>query len=264
MGKGDLVPRIITDFAVRLGAGPEGAFRAAHPVNLSETGLCVRTDFALEPDTVLPLAIEIAPDQPVWALSGRVVWVREDTLNQVFYCGLGFVEMTAAQRQAIQHYVEGGAESLLAFLSEFPGFAELDQYDCRSLLRITTLRSLERGEILYYEGTHDLDLQGLFIVQSGLLSIFKGDRHRPESQLAVVSPGQVFGEVTLVTEQAHTASVKAVNPSTLIQINKLGFRLLRREEPALALRLMDVVCHALIARLGRTTQKLFSPIHLGN
>ena len=52
----------------------------------------------------------------------------------------------------------------------------------------------------------------------------------------------------------------AVNKTLLIQINKVGFMLIRKEQPDLGLKIMEVVARALAARLGRTTRKLFSPI----
>ena len=193
-------------------------------------------------------------------LAGKTVWLRKDDINDVLYCGVGFDSLSDSQLEQIRAYVELGGSALLRFFSEFPLFKDFSQTDCRSLLRIVTLRNLDRKEVLYQEDTRDIDLHGLFIVQSGLLSIFKGRNHRPDRQLAVVSSGQVFGETTLVTDQSHSATVMAVNDSTLIQINKLGFRLLAKDNPHLALKIMDVVAKTLVSRLGRTTKQLFAPI----
>ena len=262
MGRGDLVPRIITNFAVQIRCANEEGFSSAWPVNLSETGACLRLNHSISIDQAVHLQITLAGHTHPMEMTGRIVWVRPDSINSVYYCGLGFTDPDNAHLEQIKTYVELGGQTLLEFLSEFPKFKEFSRQDCQTLLKIVTLRELEKKEILYEEGTRDVDLQGLFIVQSGLLSIFKGRVHRPERQLAVVSPGQIFGETTLLNDQPHSASIIAVNNSRLIQINKIGFQLLRKQHPELALDIMEIVARALTNRLGRTTKKLFCPVRL--
>lgn len=261
MGKGDLVPRIITHFGVSYRSRPEGNFVSAGPVNLSETGLCLRLTQPLEVGQEIELEIQLGSNTPAVQTPGRVVWLRQDEINHVFYCGLGFTRISRELLEQIKDYVEMGGASLLKFFSEFPAFADFSSDDCRSLLRIVTLRELEKKEVLYVEDTSDADLQGLFVVQSGLLNIFKGRTCRPGRQLAVVSAGQIFGEATMINNQPHSASVMAVNDSQLIQINKMGFLLLREHEPELALKIVELTARSLVSRLGRTTRKLFSPAH---
>ena len=263
MGKGDLTPRIITNFAVEFRTAGDERFCGAWPVNLSETGACVRVRHDVTLDQSMELRIALEEGAEPMVVTAQVAWIRPDAANHVSYCGLGFVDLSDAHRRQIQAYVEAGSDMLFNFLSEFPLFANFSWEDCRRLLHIVTRRHLEKRDILYYEGTCDTDLQGLFIVQSGLLSIYKGKHHAPERQLGVVSPGQLFGETTLVNDQPHSATVMAVNDSNLIQINKVGFCHLSQDEPRVALKLMEVVAKTLTARLGRTTKKLFSPTHIG-
>ena len=262
MGRGDLVPRIITAFEPRIRVSGDDTFSRAWPVNLSETGACLRLARRVSVGQPVELCIKLTEDEPEMKLSGRIVWVREEYINRVFYCGVGFNNPNDDQLQQIRTYVERGVDWLVQFLLEFPLFKDFSCDDCRSLLRMVTVRELHRKEILYREGTRDVDLQGLFIVHAGLLSIFKGSRPRPERHLAVVSAGQIFGEVTLVNEQPHSATVMAVNDSRLIQLNKMGFLLLQNEQPALALKVMEIVARTLAGRLGRTTRQLFSPVRL--
>ena len=260
MGRGDLAPRIITNFAVKVCSEGEGVCFACEPVNLSETGACVRLKKEAAPGQAVKLQVQLPQQIKPMEMAGKIVWVRRDNINKVYYCGIGFNDLSEEQLYQIQSYVELGAGALLEFLAEFPLFKAISREDCRGLLQIVTLRELKKKEILYVEGTQDVDLMGLFIVQEGLLSIYKGRKPRQEKQLAVVSPGQIFGETTLIEDHPHTATVRAVNDSRLIQLNKLGFQLLRRERPVLALDIMEVVARVLAGRLGRTTEKLFSPV----
>jgi hypothetical protein len=263
MGKGNSVARIITDFSVGMRLTEYDKFTAAHSVNLSETGVCLQLTEPLEIGQQVQLRIIISTQTACMIMSAKVVWVRQDPVNETLCYGLGFVDPDPDQVGLIQFYVQAGTKILLNFFSEFPLFEALTLEDCQHLIRITTRRELAKREILYYEDSRDSDMQGLFIVQSGLLTIFKGKNHDPQRQIAVVSPGQVFGEYTLVLDQPHTATVMAVNASTLIQINKKGLQYLNVTHPSLALKFMEIVARTLATRLGRATRLLFSPLNVG-
>jgi CRP/FNR family cyclic AMP-dependent transcriptional regulator len=260
MGRGDLVPRIITDFDVRIRLHRDKSFGRVWPVNLSETGVCIRLRLPVEEKQYVDLKITLGNEGDVMILCGRIAWVREDTVEQVFYCGIGFTSLSKKQLEKIRNYVEAGSEALMDFFSGFPLFDQFSHEDCRGLLRIVTLRRLQKKEFLYSEGEIDMDLQGIFIVQSGLLSIFKGKKAKPHRRIAVVSPGEIFGEFTLLYETPHTATVMAVNDTTLIQINKMGLQLLKEENPALACKIMELVARSLADSLKHATKKLFCPV----
>ena len=179
MGCGDLVPRIITDFDVRIRLHRDKPFGRVWPVNLSETGVCIRLRLPVEENQIVDLKITLGNEEDVMILCGRIAWVREDPVEHVFYCGIGFTSLSPNQLEKIRNYVEAGSEALLDFFAGFPLFDQFSHEDCRGLLRIVTLRRLQKKEFLYSDGEIDMDLQGIFIIQSGLLSIFKGKKAKP-------------------------------------------------------------------------------------
>jgi hypothetical protein len=253
-------PRIVTNFSISVLTAVGSAFKKASPVNLSETGVCLRIAIPLEIGQTVTLKMQVDDASPAIELLARVVWTRVESDTRQTVSGLGFIDLPTDYRDLIRAYVDLAGQSLLTFLSEFPLFRDFSLEDCTSLLRIVTQRYLKKREILYYQDEDVPDLQGLFIVKEGLLSIYRGHEHRADRQLAVVSTGQVFGESTLVSDQPFFTSIMAVNESTLLQINKKGFLRMRPESPELALKIMDVIAHTLNLRLGRTTRQLFSPI----
>jgi len=256
------VLRIIADFYVWNRLHRDKPFGRVWPVNLSETGVCIRLRLPVEKKQYVDLKISLGNEDEAMILCGRIAWVREDPVNQVYYCGIGFSTLTQNQREKIRNYVEAGSKSLMDFFSGFPLFDQFSPEDCRHLLRIVTLRELQKKEFLFIKDNIDMDSQGLFIVRSGLLSIFKGKKAKPEQRIAVVSPGEIFGEFTLLYESPHTATVMAVNDSTLIQINKMGFQLTKEECPSLACKIMELVARSLADSLKRTTKKLFCPVRV--
>ncbi|MBN1435502.1 MAG: cyclic nucleotide-binding domain-containing protein [Sedimentisphaerales bacterium] len=259
----NLVPRIITRFGVRVQTEGWGDPITAAPVNLSEKGVCISLDQGLKKGTPLLLEIDLIPNSPPFKCKGIVAWNTKQKSGS-YYCGIGIQGLTEEQVKSIREYVQKGARTLLKFFSEFPLFDALSEQDCLSLLRIITLHELDKKEVLYYEGDEDEYLKGLFIIESGLLGIYKGRKTDPEKKLAVVSAGQIFGETSLVTDQPHSATIAAVNPSRLIQISKVGYMVLRQESPDIGLKIMDIVARTLTMRLGRTTKLLFSPVHFSS
>ena len=255
-----MVPRIITNFGIELIRSDNKIVSSVKPLNLSEKGLCVQAGKLLDEGESLSVIVELGPGGDAVKASVKVVWRRHDELLNVYFYGLGFVGLEPDQRQLIIEYVEQGAIWLLEFLSEFPLFSELSHEDCQQLLHIITLRDLAKNEVLYRAGESDTDLHGLFIIHTGLVNIYKSPKIKPDSQLATVSAGQIFGESSLVIDQPHTATVVAVNNSRLIQISKAGFIALKKKNPALGLKIMEIVARALVNRLGRTTSMLFRPI----
>ncbi len=255
-----MTPRIITDFGIELLRDGKDAVQDIKPVNLSEKGLCVHATTELAEGELLKVAVQLGPRSEIINATVKVVWRRYDQPSDIWYFGLGFVDLSDHQRQVILAYVEEGAAWLLEFLSEFPLFAGFSYEDCQNLLHIITLRYLPRDEVLYRAGENDVDLHGLFIVQSGLVNIYKGSVPEPDKHLAVISAGQIFGESSLVCNQEHSATVAAVNNTFLIQLSKAGFNALKRKDPQLGLKVMEVVARSLAARLGRTTGMLFRPV----
>ena len=255
-----MVPRIITSFGIELTRKGNKVVANVRPLNLSVKGLCIQADSELNEDEILSVFIQLGPHGDIVSCHVKVVWIRFDPILESYYYGLGFVDLSDEQRGLIVQYVEQGTKWLLEFMSEFPLFGDFSEDDCRELLHIITLRDLKYREVLYRAGERDTDLHGLFIVQAGLVSIFKDPEPSPDCQIATVSAGQIFGETSLVFDQEHSATVAAVNDTRLIQISKAGFIALKKKNPQVGLKVMEVVAKALASRLGRTTGLLFRPL----
>ncbi len=253
-----MVPRIITEFGIELVTDDQKVVPVIKQLNLSEKGLCIQTDQSFSDGELLSVFIQLGAGGDSLTSRVKVVWRRHDELLGVYYYGLGFVGLEDAKRQLIVNYVEQGAVWLLEFLSEFPLFQDLSHDDCHELLHVITLRDLQRHEVLYRAGEADTDLHGLFIIHSGVVNIFKNADIGSDSHLATLSAGQIFGESSLVLDQPHSATVAAVNSSRLIQVSKAGFQALKKKNPELGLKVMEIVARVLVGRLGRTTSKLFT------
>ena len=80
----------------------------------------------------------------------------------------------------------------------------------------------------------------MYVIQEGQVEVFthEGDK---EVQLAVLKEGDFFGEMALIDREVRTASVRARGLVRLITIDKKNFLRNIHEDPAIALRLAEVL-----------------------
>jgi CRP-like cAMP-binding protein len=84
---------------------------------------------------------------------------------------------------------------------------------CRDL----PLRTFAAGETIIAEGTPS---SALYVLETGAVEVVKGD----VPIVMVHEPGAMFGEMSVLLETPHTATVRALEPSTLhVAEDALGF-----------------------------------------
>jgi len=105
-------------------------------------------------------------------------------------------------------------------------------------------RELHPEEILFREGDPGHEM---YVVLQGSVKLFRGDL-----QLAVMSKGSYFGEMSLLHDSPRSAGAAALDDVRLAVITKNNFDLLIRENPGLVKRLLEELAH----RLEETNQKL--------
>jgi CRP/FNR family transcriptional regulator, cyclic AMP receptor protein len=94
---------------------------------------------------------------------------------------------------------------------------------------------LERNDTLFSEGD---EAQDLFVVQSGRIAIAKGSPDGRESLVALMEPGDIFGEMPLFDGEPRSASARALERSELVRV---PFGVVRSELEARPELLWDVV-----------------------
>jgi len=76
----------------------------------------------------------------------------------------------------------------------------------------------------------------MFLLMSGHASVTIGD-----SKVAEVSPGQVFGEMSLLSGQPRSATVTADQHSELLEIDRVAFKTVLNSNPAIAEQIARIV-----------------------
>jgi small-conductance mechanosensitive channel len=98
------------------------------------------------------------------------------------------------------------------------------------------------GESVTREGDRD---DGLFVIVSGDASVRIGEP--PGKQIAVLGPGEFFGEMSLMTGEARAATVIATTDLECFRVDKSAFYELLREEPDIAEEIAEILAQRRVA-----------------
>lgn len=102
--------------------------------------------------------------------------------------------------------------SLSDFLSSVPYFSALSPVEIGRISRKALERSFARGEVLFLEGE---PCQGLYVVKTGRVRIFKSSPEGREQVLLTASAGTTFNEVPVFDGGANPASASALETTTV-------------------------------------------------
>ena len=94
------------------------------------------------------------------------------------------------------------------------------------------------GEVLFYEGDRG---DCFYYVVSGQLRVLTRDNNDQMQTLGYLFPGDHCGEGALLTGKPRRATVRAVEPSTVLKISQSGFHALVSEHRELTPYLLDQV-----------------------
>lgn len=130
-------------------------------------------------------------------------------------------------------------------------FADLSDFDLAQIAGITEARSYARGELIVEEHTA---AERFFIIARGKIQISKRFADGEQFVLAVHSDGEFFGEMGLLDEGPRSATVRAVEPTNLLEISRTDFETLLYKAPVLAYRIL----RELSSRLRETGALLVS------
>ncbi len=98
------------------------------------------------------------------------------------------------------------------------------------VLKIVYERQLEPGDVVFHEGRPG---DAMYLVAAGKVDVRKGQHH-----LTSVGVGGHFGELAFMDGHPRSASVVAVEPTTLLTIKRDDFRRLTRTDPVIASKLL--------------------------
>jgi len=129
-----------------------------------------------------------------------------------------------------------------------PLFGDLEPAELESVVRVLRHHRVAQGSTVVREGDPG---DSLFVVVSGALGVTTRDGEK-EVELAILRPGDFFGEVALLSGARRTASVRAMLESELLEMRRDVYE----EVVACFPRVREVMERFCRDRAGRTVEAL--------
>ena len=136
-----------------------------------------------------------------------------------------------------------------AFLKRVPLFSGLTDSQIERLAAGSVRRSFPKGRTIVAEGEPS---QSLYVLLSGRAKVPRSDTEGKEVILAVLGPGECFGEMSLIDDAPRSASVITIESCDFMSINKEGFKAMLMSSPEICMRIMK----GLVKRLREADKKI--------
>ncbi len=136
-----------------------------------------------------------------------------------------------------------------AFLRRVPLFSSLSEGQLDTLAAGSVRKNYPRGRTIVSEGEPS---QSLYILLSGRAKVQRSDAEGKEVILAVIGPGEFFGEMSLIDDAPRSASVITIESSDFMAINKDSFKAMLIQSPEIGMQIMK----GLVRRLREADKKI--------
>ncbi len=143
-------------------------------------------------------------------------------------------------------------------LKKVPLFADLSEKELAFLAERATPRRLGAGELIFSEGEA---CEGLYVVESGAIRVFKTSAGGREQVLTIEGAGGSVAELPVFDGGDYPASAAAMNQATVLFVSKRDFQALCLEHPQVALKVLKVVGKRLRRLVGIIEELSFTTIH---
>jgi len=182
----------------------------------------------------------------------RETWVLLEAENQ--WVGAGTLDFLVADfdsadtgQQSVPIQPRNCAEVTVAELRGFERFQPYSNQELEVFVGFCDVVEAAKGDLIIKKG--DLS-DAMFLVLSGQVQarLRVGGHDNP---LGTMHPGEIFGEVAMLSQTARTADVLAEVPSRLLRLTSDGFREMMTNHSALAAKILFNMSRLLAIRLGQ-------------
>ncbi len=136
-----------------------------------------------------------------------------------------------------------------SFLRQISFFEGVSRTEFGKLFNVLVERTYAPGEVLFKEG--DIG-RALFILASGQVELMRNTAHKEMKRIALLEPGDYFGEMSLFNEHPRTATATAVTTAKVYLLYKAQLNDLIQSEPRIGVAILSHLAQLLAVRLHQT------------
>jgi len=138
---------------------------------------------------------------------------------------------------------------VVELLARVPVFSTLVEDDLERIAQLAVPRDFQPGQVVFREGDAS---DTCYVVRSGRARAVREHSDGRVITLATFGPGDFFGELALFEDERRSATVEAIEPTTVVAVLGPDMRRLMVEHPEISTRLVI----ALGRRLRETNERL--------
>ncbi len=114
---------------------------------------------------------------------------------------------------------------------------ELTTADFARIKSLATRQNYKKGEIIFSEGD---EADYIYFIEAGRVSI-SIRKFTSQDEMAVLGPGECFGEMAVLYKEKRTASVVAITDATLLRVDKHVFLELIKTDRSIAYKINSIL-----------------------
>jgi CRP/FNR family transcriptional regulator, cyclic AMP receptor protein len=141
--------------------------------------------------------------------------------------------------------------SNLELIRRVPLFSTLTPSQAEAVSRAVVKQRFKRGELVVEQGKKS---NALFIILTGRCRVFTSDSRGREVILAQLQPADYVGEMSLIDNEPHSATVRAELQTDVLMLGRLEFARCLPENTSMAYAVMKV----LVQRLRQADRRIES------
>lgn len=144
-------------------------------------------------------------------------------------------------------------DALCVMLESSYLFKDFSRQEIEQLVHYMHGYKAPKGSTLFKEGEHD---SHLIIITSGKAQILKDDGFGEMKEIAVVRKGATLGEMSVIDDFSHSATVIICEDAEIALITKANLKSITEKYPALGVKLLWQIAWQLSARVRQASGQL--------
>jgi CRP-like cAMP-binding protein len=149
------------------------------------------------------------------------------------------------------------SSEVVELLGRVPVFSTLEHADLERIAQLALPRHFEPGQMVFREGDQS---DTCYIVREGHARAVRTHGDGRTITLATFGPGDIFGELAMFEDERRSATVEAIEPTSVVAVLGPDMRRLMGEHPEISTRLVIALGRRLREMNERLSRQSFQTV----
>ena len=146
---------------------------------------------------------------------------------------------------------------VVELLGRVPAFSTLEPSDLQRIAELALPRRFEPGEVVFREGDAS---DTCYVVREGHARAVRTHGDGRTITLATFGPGDIFGELAMFEDERRSATIEAIEPTSVVGVLGPDMRRLMKQHPEIAARLVIALGRRLREMNERLSRQSFQTV----